>query len=53
MFSGTRQSRKSHFSALPAPGGRPSLCLPCYIHIMPAGSFPAGGVYQSADLRGH
>jgi uncharacterized protein (TIGR02453 family) len=36
-----------------ASGGRHSLRLPYYIHIMPAGSFLAGGVHMptSADLQ--
>ncbi|MCX6676858.1 MAG: DUF2461 family protein [Methanothrix sp.] len=44
---------KSHFSAVLAPGGRHSLRLPYYIHIMPGGSFLAGGVHMptSADLQ--
>jgi uncharacterized protein (DUF2461 family) len=36
-----------------APGGRHSLRLPYYIHIMPRGSLLAGGVHMptSADLQ--
>ena len=44
---------KSHFSVVLATGGRHSLRLPYYIHIMPAGSFLAGGLYMpiSVDLQ--
>jgi uncharacterized protein (TIGR02453 family) len=43
----------SHFSAVLAPGGRHSLRLPYYIHIMPGGSLLAGGAHMptSADLQ--
>jgi uncharacterized protein (DUF2461 family) len=52
-FAKNRPPYKSHFSAVLAPGGRHSLRLPYYIHIMPAGSFLAGGVHMptSADLQ--
>jgi uncharacterized protein (TIGR02453 family) len=44
---------KDHFSAVLAPGGRHSLRLPYYIHIMPGGSLLAGGAHMptSADLQ--
>jgi uncharacterized protein (TIGR02453 family) len=45
---------KNHFSAVLAPGGRHSLQLPYYIHIMPdGGSLIAGGAHMptSADLN--
>ena len=45
---------KNHFSAVLAPGGKHSLQLPYYIHIMPdGGSLIAGGAHMptSADLQ--
>jgi uncharacterized protein (TIGR02453 family) len=45
---------KNHFSAVLAPGGKHSLRLPYYIHIMPdGGSLIAGGAHMptSADLQ--
>jgi uncharacterized protein (TIGR02453 family) len=42
-FAKNKPPYKSHFSAVLAPGGRHFLRLPYYIHIMPAGSFLAGG----------
>ena len=45
---------KDHFSAVLAPGGKHSLQLPYYIHIMPdGGSLIAGGAHMptSADLQ--
>jgi len=50
-FAKNKPSYKSHFSAVLAPGGRHLQRLPYYKHIMPAGSFPAGGVHMptSAD----
>lgn len=45
---------KNHFSAVLAPGGKHSLKLPYYIHIMPdGGSLIAGGAHMptSADLH--
>ena len=52
-FAKNKPPYKSHFSAVLAPGGRHSLRLPYYIHIMPAGSFLAGGAHMptSADLQ--
>ncbi|MHB8118282.1 MAG: DUF2461 domain-containing protein [Methanothrix sp.] len=52
-FAKNKPPYKMHFSAVLAPGGRHSLRLPYYIHIMPAGSFLAGGVHMptSADLQ--
>jgi len=52
-FAKNKPSYKSHFSAVLAPGGRHSLRLPYYIHIMPGGSLLAGGVHMptSADLQ--
>jgi uncharacterized protein (TIGR02453 family) len=53
-FARNKQPYKSHFSAVLAPGGRHSLRLPYYIHIMPGGSLLAGGAHMptSAGLRG-
>ncbi len=45
---------KNHFSAVLAPGGKHSLRLPYYIHIMPdGGSLIAGGAHMptSSDLQ--
>ncbi len=45
---------KNHFSAVLAPGGKHSLQLPYYIHIMPdGGSLIAGGAHMpiSSDLQ--
>jgi uncharacterized protein (TIGR02453 family) len=53
-FARNKPPYKSHFSAVLAPGGRHSLRLPYYIHIMPdEGSFLAGGVHMPtpADLQ--
>ena len=52
-FAKNKPPYKSHFSAVLAPGGRHSLQLPYYIHIMPGGSILAGGVHMptSADLQ--
>jgi uncharacterized protein (TIGR02453 family) len=53
-FTRNKPPYKNHFSAVLAPGGKHSLRLPYYIHIMPdGGSFIAGGVHQptSADLQ--
>jgi uncharacterized protein (DUF2461 family) len=45
-FAKNKPPYKSHFSAVLAPGGRHSLRLPYYIHIMPGGSLLAGGVHM-------
>jgi uncharacterized protein (TIGR02453 family) len=52
-FAKNKPPCKNHFSAVLAPGGRHSLRLPYYIHIMPGGSLLAGGVHMpaSADLQ--
>lgn len=53
-FTRNKPPYKNHFSAVLAPGGKHSLRLPYYIHIMPVGgSFIAGGVHQptSSDLQ--
>jgi uncharacterized protein (TIGR02453 family) len=52
-FAKNKPPYKMHFSAVLAPGGRHSLRLPYYIHIMPGGSILAGGVHMptSADLQ--
>jgi uncharacterized protein (TIGR02453 family) len=52
-FAKNKPPYKSHFSAVLAPGGRHSLRLPYYIHIMPGGSILGGGVHMptSADLQ--
>ncbi|MFA6372017.1 MAG: DUF2461 domain-containing protein [Methanothrix sp.] len=52
-FAKNKPPYKSHFSAVLAPGGRHSLRLPYYVHIMPAGSLLASGAHMptSADLQ--
>jgi uncharacterized protein (TIGR02453 family) len=52
-FAKNKPPYKNHFSAVLAPGGRHSLRLPYYIHIMPGGSLLAGGAHMptSADLQ--
>ncbi|MDD4653356.1 MAG: DUF2461 domain-containing protein, partial [Methanothrix sp.] len=52
-FAKNKPPYKDHFSAVLAPGGRHSLRLPYYIHIMPGGSLLAGGAHMpaSADLQ--
>ncbi|MEI6104091.1 MAG: DUF2461 domain-containing protein [Methanothrix sp.] len=52
-FAKNKPPYKNHFSAVLAPGGRHSLRLPYYIHIMPGGSILAGGAHMptSADLQ--
>jgi uncharacterized protein (TIGR02453 family) len=52
-FAKNKPPYKEHFSAVLAPGGRHSLRLPYYIHIMPGGSLLAGGAHMptSADLQ--
>jgi len=53
-FAKNKPPYKDHFSAVLAPGGRHSLRLPYYIHIMPGGSLLAGGAHMptSTDLAG-
>jgi uncharacterized protein (TIGR02453 family) len=52
-FAKNKPPYKDHFGAVLAPGGRHSLRLPYYIHIMPGGSLLAGGAHMptSADLQ--
>jgi uncharacterized protein (TIGR02453 family) len=52
-FAKNKPPYKDHFSAVLAPGGRHSLRLPYYIHIMPGGSLLAGGAHMptSSDLQ--
>ncbi|MGB5100336.1 MAG: DUF2461 domain-containing protein [Methanothrix sp.] len=54
-FAKNKPPYKSHFSAVLAPGGRHSLRLPYYIHIMPGGSLLAGGAHKpnSSGSAGH
>ena len=49
-FAKNKPPYKSHFSAVLAPGGRHSLRLPYYIHIMP-GRITSGGRRAHAHIR--